>query len=125
MMRNSPPPSDRPISGQNREEGQVRLSSDEDISAIVGALTDASARAIVAAIDDEPLSAHELSARCDLSLSTTYRKVNELSQLGLLEEEVRLGMDGKHISVYQCPYETISVATTETGFELQLRPADD
>lgn len=125
MTRNSSPSSDSQPSRQNREKGPVLLSCDEDISAIMGALTDASARAIVATIGDEPLSARELSARCDLSLSTTYRKVNELSQLGLLEEEVRIGLDGKHINVYQCPYKAINVALTETGFVLQLTPADD
>ena len=61
-----------------------------DTSTLLAALEDEDCRAILEETDPEALSASELSEACDLPLSTTYRKVDKLTEAGLLEEQIRL-----------------------------------
>lgn len=61
-------------------------------------------------------------------MSTTYRKLNRLSDAGLLEEGTAINLDGKHPTTYRRCVDTIAVTITDDGFELELSggtPTDD
>ncbi|MEF8856503.1 MAG: ArsR family transcriptional regulator, partial [Haloplanus sp.] len=60
---------------------------------------------------------------CDLPLSTTYRKLDELTEAGLLAERTRLCPDGKHASEYVRVVEEVLV-DAGAGFELTISRRD-
>ena len=63
------------------------LSSDDapDLESIVGALDDDGCRRIVAVLD-EPLTVDEIADAADLPRSTTYRKLDRLTDASLVTE---------------------------------------
>lgn len=73
-------------------------SVDED--ALLTALQDDACREIVQAVEDEALSASELAEACELPLSTTYRKVDTLTDAALLDERLRVATSGSHEREY-------------------------
>lgn len=78
------------------------IETEPAVQAVLDALRDPDCRAILDATGDEALSARELSERCGLPLSTTYRKVDTLLEGSLLEERTRVGRSGKHPNEYAC-----------------------
>jgi DNA-binding transcriptional ArsR family regulator len=70
------------------------------VQQLLDALDDADCRAILDATREEALTANEVSEAHDLPLSTTYRKLDLLTEAGLLEERTRIRQSGKHASEY-------------------------
>ncbi len=79
---------------------ETPVSEDTDLSTVVGLLDDEHARSILVATSEEPLSATELSERCDVSVSSIYRRLDRLAEAGLLDEQTRPRRDGHHETVY-------------------------
>ncbi|MFW5929751.1 MAG: ArsR/SmtB family transcription factor [Halobacteriota archaeon] len=75
---------------------------------VYDALGDSDCRKIIDVLDGR-MSAQEISEECDIALSTTYRKLDLLSESTLLEESVDLREDGKHTSVYAVDFERVLV----------------
>ncbi|AZH25642.1 winged helix-turn-helix domain-containing protein [Haloplanus aerogenes] len=100
----------------NRE---TTVEDDDDVNAILHALQDDDCRAVLEATDEESLSASELAETCDLPLSTTYRKLDALTEAGLLAERTRLCPDGKHASEYVRVVDEVLV-DAGAGFELTI-----
>ncbi|WP_251330400.1 winged helix-turn-helix domain-containing protein [Haloplanus pelagicus] len=100
------------------EESTVRDS--EEVQAVLDALHDPDCRAVLDATGEESLSASELSDVCELPLSTTYRKLDTLTGVGLLDERTRLCPDGKHASEYVRSVEHVDVDVVDGGFELTV-----
>jgi DNA-binding transcriptional ArsR family regulator len=97
------------------------LTEEADIESLLGTLEDPDCRAIIEATTGEALSASELSDRCDLPLSTTYRKVDQLTDVGVLEERVRLSRSGQHTSEYTLQINSIQLSVDpESGIVLQI-----
>ncbi|WP_424018848.1 helix-turn-helix domain-containing protein [Halorientalis pallida] len=100
------------------------VDSAENIQHVLDALDDADCRAILEATSEDALSANEVSDTCDLPLSTTYRKLELLTDAGLLEERTRLCTTGKHSSEYVRTVEDVVVslgASGEMGLEVTQR----
>lgn len=95
------------------------IDSDQEISTLLGALEDADCRAILEATSDQALSASELCEVCDLSSSTGYRKVDQLTEAGLLEESIRLDSSGAHTSEYRLAVSDVEI-DLEGGVELTV-----
>lgn len=118
MQKESPGPSIQSQHRPRQDGKEIRLSDESDISALLGVLKDSDCRAILQKIDDRRLSAQELATRCNLSLSTTYRKVNRLSQIGLIDEEIDIACDGKHTKKFQSHFNSLNITVDEAGFEV-------
>ncbi|SEO58946.1 Helix-turn-helix domain-containing protein [Halogranum amylolyticum] len=103
-----------------RSEQTVTVDDDETVQAMLDALDDADCRCILAATDGEALSASELSERCDLALSTTYRKLDLLTELDLLSERLRVRRSGKHASEYRRAVDDVTVSVAPDGIELRV-----
>ena len=71
------------------------------------------------------MTASEIAERCDLPMSTAYRKVNALVDAGLLEGGLRLRRDGNHANEYVTHTASINLKISEDGSELRLREAGD
>jgi predicted DNA-binding ArsR family transcriptional regulator len=91
-----------------------------DVQTILDAFDDPACRAVLDATGEGSLSASELSETCDLPLSTTYRKLDTLTGIGLLEERTRLCADGKHASEYTRRVEAVDIDVGGDGFELTV-----
>lgn len=93
------------------------VSETSQIEAILGALKDEDCRAILAATSDGTRTANELSESCDLALSTAYRKLDQLTETGLLDEQLRISRNGKHTSEYARSIENLHVSM---GTDIEL-----
>jgi DNA-binding transcriptional ArsR family regulator len=95
-----------------------------DPEVVLDALDDADARAIIRALD-EPMTASELSDACDIPLSTTYRKLDLLTEASLLLEGTEVRSDGHHTTRYEVAFEEVRVALDEDRcFEVAVEQRD-
>lgn len=103
------------------EEGEFPIDSPEEIRAILTALDDTDCRAVLAATAEQTLTASELAEECGLPLSTTYRKLELLTDAGLLDEQTRLRQTGKHVSEYALLIDDLTVSVdADEGIQLEV-----
>jgi DNA-binding transcriptional ArsR family regulator len=100
-----------------------------DLQTVLDALNDPDCRAIVQVLN-EPLTADEISERSDVPLSTTYRKLDLLTEASLLEEGTEIRPDGQHASRYMVAFEEVIIGLAEDrAFEVEVahrpRTADE
>ena len=79
------------------------------VDEVLDALADDAARRIVAALT-EPMTASELSEECDIPLSTTYRKLEKLTDASLLSESTDIRRDGQHTTRYSVSFDAVTVS---------------
>ncbi|UIP01410.1 helix-turn-helix domain-containing protein (plasmid) [Halobaculum sp. CBA1158] len=93
---------------------------------VLDALDDPDCRTIIEHLD-EPLTAGEVSEECDIPMSTTYRKLDLLSEAQLLAESVEVRQDGHHATRYRPDFEEVIIALAEDRtLDVSVeRPADD
>jgi len=83
-----------------------------ELQAVLGALDDPVCREIISVLS-EPMTAEEISEAADIPLSTTYRKLDRLTDASLLEEGVEIRSDGQHASRYAVAFDEVSIGLTE------------
>lgn len=107
MPRDSRPGEDTPSM-----EIVLETLADEDCRALIQAMT-------------EPKTAAELSEVSDVPLSTTYRKIERLTEASLVEEVIEIRDDGRHTSRYFPDFDIVEIELTEERtMELDItRPA--
>lgn len=109
-----------PVAGSTRRDEQT-VSADNEIAALLGTLEDPDCRSIIEATRTSARSASELSEECELPLSTTYRKLEQLTEVGLLEERIRLSKSGQHTSEYLLKVDSIEFSVdSEAGIQLSI-----
>jgi DNA-binding transcriptional ArsR family regulator len=91
------------------------VESRAEVQSLLDALGDADCRAILEATSEEALTAAEVSETVDLPKSTTYRKLETLSELDLLEEGTRIRRSGKHATEFSRRLEDLHLTTTDSG----------
>jgi DNA-binding transcriptional ArsR family regulator len=79
---------------------------------VLDALDDEGCRRIIETLS-EPLTAKQLSERCDIPMSTMYRKLELLTDASLLREKSVLQADGHHTSEYELAFEEVVVRVNE------------
>ena len=84
------------------------------VNDVLDALADDAARTIVAALS-EPKTASDLSEECDIPLSTTYRKLEMLTDASLLEESTDIRRDGQHTTRYTVSFDSVTISLTDRG----------
>ncbi|ELZ33562.1 ArsR/SmtB family transcription factor [Halorubrum tebenquichense] len=82
------------------------------VDEVLDALADDAARRIVAALT-EPKTASELSEECDIPLSTTYRKLEMLTDASLLSESTDIRRDGQHTTRYSVSFDAVTVSVDD------------
>ncbi|WP_435333858.1 helix-turn-helix domain-containing protein [Haloarchaeobius sp. TZWWS8] len=86
--------------------------AEPEFQAVLDALDDEDCHAIVEELT-EPMTASELSEACDIPLSTTYRKLELLTESSLVAEETQLRSDGRHTSQYRVDFENVQIMLTD------------
>lgn len=105
---------------EHTADSATTVETDSEIQDVLDALDDADCRAILDATGEEALSASEISETCDMPLSTTYRKLEILTDADLLEERTRIRRSGKHPSEYARRVEEVVISIGISG-EIELR----
>lgn len=100
--------------------GYRTVSEDLDLETVAGLLHDESARTILTATSVEPMSANELSERCDVSPPTVYRWTERLQAAGLIAERTRPRSDGHHDAVYVATFEELSVRLEDGSMDVEI-----
>ncbi|WP_135853583.1 winged helix-turn-helix domain-containing protein [Halorussus salinus] len=91
-----------------------------ELQPVLDALDDPDCRRIVRQLD-EPMTASEISSRCDIPTSTTYRKLERLTDASILSEATAIRTDGHHTSEYTLAFEEVSVfLDDERQFEVSI-----
>jgi DNA-binding transcriptional ArsR family regulator len=83
-----------------------------DLQAVLDALDDPDCREIVSVLT-EPMTAEEISDEAEIPLSTTYRKLDRLTEASLLEEGVQVRSDGQHASQYMGAFEEVVIGLSD------------
>jgi hypothetical protein len=96
----------------------------DELQAVLDALDDPDARSIVRGLE-EPMTASEISDRCEIPLSTTYRKLDLLTDASLLAEGTAIRADGHHATTYEVAFDAVRVLLTEgREFEVEIEGDD-
>lgn len=103
--------------------GQQKIDCEGEISSLLGALEDDDCRAILEATSEQARSASELCDCCNLSSSTAYRKIDNLTDAGLLEESIRLSRSGSHTSEYRLAVQNLEISL-DGGVELSMTTSE-
>ncbi len=86
-------------------------------------LDDEYARAILAALSHQPMTATTLSDQCKMSLTTVYRRLSLLEQCGLIVSETVVDADGHHEERYRTEFEELRVRLDDGEFQVRLSAA--
>ncbi len=84
-----------------------------ELQDILDALDDPDCRSIVQVLK-EPMTADEIAEAADVPLSTTYRKLDLLTEASLLEEGTEIRPDGQHASRYTVAFEEVIISVAES-----------
>lgn len=102
--------------------------TDDDQAApetVLAALEDDACRVILGATAEDALTATELSERCEIPMSTAYRKVEMLAEADLVDERVRINTTGKHATEYRTSFDDVVVSIADGGLEIEIASAED
>lgn len=94
-----------------------------DLETVLDALHDEDCRTIITTLT-EPMTADEIAGVTDIPLSTTYRKLESLTEAGLIAEGIEMRSDGKHASQYMVAFDSVSIDLSEDR-EFEVDVAED
>lgn len=120
-MSNMHPPQRR---FRDRQSRNCTRSERADLPDILDVLHDADVRAILEVTNDEPKSAMELSDCCELPSSTAYRKIDRLTELGLLKEQLDVKTTGHHVCKYESRLNSVHISLRNGFFDCQVNRTD-
>jgi DNA-binding transcriptional ArsR family regulator len=110
-----------PVIGAETHTGRKEGREGTDIKALLGTLEDPDSRAIMEATSTQALSAKEVAESCDLPLSTTYRKLDQLTEVGVLKKQVRLSQSEQYPSEYTLHINHIELhVDPDSGIQLSI-----
>ncbi len=92
-----------------------------DCSALLDTLGNRASRVILAEAAGEPVTVDDLLGVCEVSRTTIYRRVNELVDLGLLEESVAFAEGTHQQRRLRTASDEIALHIGPDGFEAQIR----
>ncbi|WP_336037975.1 helix-turn-helix domain-containing protein [Halobacterium yunchengense] len=102
--------------------GPFETATDADPGDVLDALSDPLCRRVLGCATD-PVTAREVASATDCSTSTTYRKLETLTDAGLLETQTEIREDGYHTTRYRTSLSeaTIHVGGDGDGVDVTLR----
>lgn len=96
-----------------------------DPAAVLRLLEDEYARGILIRTSAQPMTAEQLATACDASLSTIYRRVDDLENHGLLESEEQLDPAGDHYRRFEATVESVQVTFDDGDLLVDVDRIDD
>jgi predicted transcriptional regulator len=107
--------------------GDTSGSPDEEtpIEDILDAIGDAYARDVLAALCREPRSATELAAELGHSRQTVYRRIDSLTDHGLVSSRTRIADDGNHHEVYDSNFDGVLISVEDAEYDVEIYRRED
>ena len=96
----------------------------EQTTAILDALGDEVSREILVAGMERAVTAEELAQRCSVSESTIYRRLDRLSDLGLIERCNHLVSEADSKSAYRAPLSGLTIKFDQDGLRVEPEAED-
>jgi predicted transcriptional regulator len=93
-----------------------------DADVILGVLSDKYCRKILYTVIEKPKSAFEISAACDILLSTVYRKLRVLKDYKLVNTRCEISPEGKKRFLYQSKISSVSATVNKDLLDIQVIP---
>jgi len=91
-----------------------------DLERVVAALDDAGCREIIAVLET-PKTVTETAAAAGLPLSTTYRKLDRLTEAGLASETIGVRRGRHYMSRYVVAFDRVTIGLDDEGaFRIDL-----
>lgn len=81
------------------------------------------ARRILALAEAKPRSAEELTAHCDASKPTVYRRLSALREYDLIVERTAVDDEGTHYKTYDTALDSIRFSVEPGQFEVDIQLA--
>jgi DNA-binding transcriptional ArsR family regulator len=103
---------------------ELVVDDQETMDVLFDVLDDEGSRDILEATAGTALSASEIADACDLPLSTTYRKLDPLTEAGLLTKRLRISRSGKHTAEYERAVDDVTVSVSPSGLEVRITRRD-
>ncbi|MFQ3294878.1 MAG: putative transcriptional regulator [Halobacteriales archaeon] len=92
-----------------------------ELQTVLDALGDQDCRTIIRELE-KPMTASEISDASGVPLSTTYRKLELLSDASLLTESTEIRTDGQHTTRYAVDFDEVMVQLDEErAFEVGIK----
>lgn len=85
---------------------------DSAFEEVLDALDDPDCRAIIRTLE-EPMTASELADQCDIPMSTTYRKLEKMTDATLLDELTEIRTSGHHTTRYRIDFTEVRIELEE------------
>lgn len=79
---------------------------------------------ILRALIDRPMAARELAEATDMSRPTVYRRLDRLTDAGLVAETLQVASDGHHRTEFRLAVETVEFEIAADGVCGQINPVD-
>jgi DNA-binding Lrp family transcriptional regulator len=104
----------------------VELTDPTKIAALVHVVSDEYSRKILFAAIPNPMSVDDLSRANDIPMSTCYRRVHELLDMGLLLiERIVVTPEGKRYEVFRSSYRSFSINFGGAGVSATVEVNED
>lgn len=102
------------------------MSEDPAPEEVFALLNDETARTILKATSQQPMTASDLLEACTASRATVYRRIDDLRNLNLLAEVTQLDPDGNHRGEFEATLDRLSVELRDGEFQFSIEqdPAD-
>lgn len=81
-------------------------------------------RRVLGSLEAEPLAAKDLSEECDVPLTSTYRHLERLESVGLVEESVEMKDTGNHYRIYSTDFRAALIYTDKGEVNTELLERD-
>ncbi len=108
--------------GSSASESAERSAPTARVDELLGLLSDEYACRILCALDDEPLSADEIVAQCEMSRPTAYRRLEQLTDAGIVDAQSAASTDGHHKREFRRTLGGLSVRIHEDGVDGTVHP---
>ncbi len=96
------------------------MSERRSVEDILDTIGDDYARDILVALRDEPRSAKELAAVCDISLPTVYRRLELLEEHDLVTSTTRVDDSGNEFRRYECNFERTVISLADDAYTVRI-----
>ena len=101
------------VSGSTESSASTTAEVDE----LLGLLSDEYACRILCALGDEPRSADELVTQCEMSRPTVYRRLEQLTDAGIVDARLTPSAEGHHRREFRRTLAGLSVRIREDGVD--------